>query len=130
MVYNYFTPTTKEEEDAQKDYIASGQHEFDILTDQLDEYNSKIKGDDHSSMTLEDQQVIVPILDFYKSKGINPSEAIQLIATFIKENMGSKKSTICLNYLITVYREVQSSHDFEQRNRVQLTIYEALQKLI
>ena len=109
MVYNYFTPTTAEEAEAQKDYIASGQHEFDMLTDQLDEYNSKVKGDRHSNSQLEDQQVAVPILEFYKSKGIDPNDAILLMFTFIKENMGSKQSTICLNYLFNVYREIQGA---------------------
>ena len=76
MVYNYFTPTTKEEEEAQKDYIASGQHEFDILLDQLEEYNHKVKGQNYSNVQLEEEKKVEPILNFYKSKGIQPSDAI------------------------------------------------------
>ena len=33
MVYSYFTPGTPDGEEAQKDYLASGQLEFDILTE-------------------------------------------------------------------------------------------------
>ena len=39
MVYNYFTPVNQDDEEAQKIYHESGQFEFDILTEQLDEYN-------------------------------------------------------------------------------------------
>ena len=62
--------------------------------------------------------MIMPVIDFFKSKGIDPCEAIQLMSVFIKENMGSKQSTICLNYLIILYRELQSEKDSETRNRV------------
>jgi hypothetical protein len=70
MVVNYFAPATKEEEEAQKDYIASGQHEFDILLDQLEEFNQKVKGQSHSYQQLEEVKRCEPVLDFLASKSI------------------------------------------------------------
>ena len=55
---------------------------------------------------------------------------IQLIATFVKENLHHKQSTVCLTYLMAVYKEVQTCGDSEKRNLVQLAIYEALQRLV
>ena len=112
MVYNYFTPAHNEaEEEAKKrEYITSGQNQIDLLKVQLNDFNEQalIQQQDHENV---DESYF---FDFLVSKGIDASAALRQIAQFVKENMNSRKASLCINYMYRVYLDSKAYQDAER----------------
>lgn len=135
MVYNYFTPVPSEaEEEAKKrDYIMSGQNQIDLLKHQLEEFNRNTRSGNGNGILANSGPENVNdsyFFDFLVSKGIDTGEALRQIATFIRENMSSRKASLCLSYLFRVYLDSQSSQDIEMSMQVQHTILQLVQSLV
>ena len=104
MVYNYFTPVPSEaEEEAKKrEYIMSGQNQIDLLKAQLLDFNKNTKLEHFASQGPENVNDSY-FFDFLVSKGIETTDALKQITQFVRENLGSRKATLCLSYLYRVY---------------------------
>ena len=128
MVYNYFTPVPSEaEEEARKrEYIMSGQNQIDLLKQQLDDFNANAKNGTQPTENVNDAY----FFDFLVSKGIETSDALRQIAQFIRENMNSRRATLCLSYLFRVYLDSKSSQDTETSAHVQHTILALCQSFV
>ena len=60
--------------------------------------------------------------DFLVTKGIETGDALRQIAQFVRENMNSRRATLCLSYLYRVYLDSQTSQDRETNMQVRYTI--------
>ena len=123
MVYNYFTPvpTEAEEEAKKREYITSGQNQIDLLKHQLDDFNKHAKSEVFAFQGPENVNDSY-FFDFLVTKGIETSDALKQIALFVKENMNSRKATLCLSYLYRVYLDSQASQDRDTSLQVRYTI--------
>ena len=92
-----------------------------MLKNQLEDFNKNTKSEVYASSgpeNVNDQY----FFDFLVSRGIDTSEALTQIACYIKENMSSRRATLCLSYLYRVFLDSKSSQDAETSVQVRYTV--------